>query len=860
MKKSLLFLFILGILNLIYSSSTNATGLANTPWPAYNGGGKLQGRNQYSGSNVYRTVKWVHSFGSAADGDSDSYPALATDGTIYVGTRNTSSPKLYAINPSDGSVKWSYSLGSQMRGSVAVDDNGNIYFGADKFYSLDGNGNLNWSNSSGVYTMVYPNIDIDGTIYTDVVVTTNKIRVRAFNSNGTVKWTSADYVTEGFDLGLHPPAYDNTYVYIVGNNKLIAVNKTDGSTAWTNTNVKTYTGHVAIGDNGYLYTAYWDNAWAVNSTGTEIWHNTGITGSNDEAFPSIGYNGTLYDGKYDVPRRVVAYDKDNGQILWEYSMEGKIWSASISVDRNENLYFGEATSGKATIINSAGSFKWSYRVFDSSSFGSTIAVSNNGEMYLGNYNYKFYGWKPWTLAGSTDTTHYHPGNTVTITATSSMLKTDPTVSEDNQVQVIMPNDDKVTLSYVSSANGETTWSGTYTIPQETADGEYTATVEAGAVNVQTDLTTHFTTAPTGSSNTGITNTFTYTVDSTAPTSGTVSINSGNTITASKDVTLTLSATDTTSSVTQMLISNTSDFDGTTWETYATTKFWTLTSGDGTKTVYIKYKDSAGNISEAYSDTIILDTTVPAGTISINSAATYTTAQAVTLTITATDNLTDVTQMKISESDVFTGATWETYSTTKSWTLASGDGAKTIYIKFRDGAGNESTTYSDTIILDTTKPVGTIVIEGGLKYINKHEVRLTLTLTDTNSADSQMMVSENATFAGSSWETFSNTKTFTLSNNDGLKTIYLKLKDAAGNESITYSSSITVDTTLPTLIPTKLNSLTFKPNIYSFYYTSGKNLTISGTTEPLATITIIVNSDPKTCTTTADAQGNFSCTF
>ena len=41
-----------------------------------------------------------------------------------------------------------------------------------------------------------------------------------------------------------------------------------------------------------------------------------------------------------------------------------------------------------------------------------------------------------------------------------------------------------------------------------------------------------------------------------------------------------------------------------WETYATSKTgWYLIPGTGNKTVYVQYKDSAGNSSETYTDTI-----------------------------------------------------------------------------------------------------------------------------------------------------------------------------------------------------------------------------------------------------------------
>jgi len=98
-----------------------------------------------------------------------------------------------------------------------------------------------------------------------------------------------------------------------------------------------------------------------------------------------------------------------------------------------------------------------------------------------------------------------------------------------------------------------------------------------------------------------------------------------------------------------------------------------------------------------------DLTAPTGTIVINGNATYTTTTAVTLTLSATDNSGTVAQMKFSNDNV-TYTPPEPYATTKSWTLTSGDGTKTVYVKFADPAGNWSGPFSDTIILDTTPPV------------------------------------------------------------------------------------------------------------------------------------------------------------
>jgi hypothetical protein len=88
------------------------------------------------------------------------------------------------------------------------------------------------------------------------------------------------------------------------------------------------------------------------------------------------------------------------------------------------------------------------------------------------------------------------------------------------------------------------------------------------------------------------------------TNGDVSIDTNVSCSADLAVTLTLTATH----AEDMLISNESDFSGAAWEDFATSKSWTLSAGDGVKTVYAKYRSSTNNLSSSYSDTIILDTT------------------------------------------------------------------------------------------------------------------------------------------------------------------------------------------------------------------------------------------------------------
>jgi len=128
----------------------------------------------------------------------------------------------------------------------------------------------------------------------------------------------------------------------------------------------------------------------------------------------------------------------------------------------------------------------------------------------------------------------------------------------------------------------------------------------------------------------------------------------------------------------------------------------------------------------------VDTTPPTNTsVSISAGAATTNSLAVTLTLAATD----AAQMMISNDSAFTGGTWETYATSKSWTLSSGEGTKTVYAKFKDSASNASTAVSDTITYSatattqtqqsTTQQLGPITISKPLNQMTRDELVSTL---------------------------------------------------------------------------------------------------------------------------------------
>ncbi|PYO56183.1 MAG: hypothetical protein DMD83_15725, partial [Candidatus Rokuibacteriota bacterium] len=136
----------------------------------------------------------------------------------------------------------------------------------------------------------------------------------------------------------------------------------------------------------------------------------------------------------------------------------------------------------------------------------------------------------------------------------------------------------------------------------------------------------------------------------------------------------------------------------------------LTSGT---TYYYRVcaSDKAGNSSTGARTRATPGSTRPAGSLKINGGAASTLSTAVTLTLSATDDV-GVTGYYLSTSSSPPAATalgWvpvsstPSYAASRAYTVSSGDGTKTLYAWYKDGAGNVSATASASILVDQTAP-------------------------------------------------------------------------------------------------------------------------------------------------------------
>lgn len=287
-----------------------------------------------------------------------------------------------------------------------------------------------------------------------------------------------------------------------------------------------------------------------------------------------------------------------------------------------------------------------------------------------------------------------------------------------------------------------------------------------------------------------------------PPAGSISINGGAEYSTSTTVSVTLSASDPDlpdgyagSGIYQMRFSNDAVSWGI-WRDYAASFPTYILSGTGERTIWVEYKDVAGNVSR-FHDSIYVDVGAPTGSITINGGSSVTNSTSAAVSLTASDSVSDSGELEMSfrycEGSSWTS--WESYANSKACTLSTPDAYRWVQVKYRDGAGNESSVYTDYIYLDQTAPEGSVSLNGGDEYTASTSVNITVSATD-NLIGVSAMQAKDATADWGSWYAYSGgTYSWNLPAGEGTKTVQVRYKDGAGNVSF-YEDSIKLDTAAP----------------------------------------------------------------
>jgi len=114
----------------------------------------------------------------------------------------------------------------------------------------------------------------------------------------------------------------------------------------------------------------------------------------------------------------------------------------------------------------------------------------------------------------------------------------------------------------------------------------------------------------------------------------------------------------------------------------------------------------------------------------------------------------------------------------------------------DNVGNEEAVKTEIVKVDKTAPSGSVQINENDANTNMTSVTLALSANDATSGVAQMRFSNNG-IEWSSWETYSQSKAWTLTADNGEKTVYVQFKDNADLVSEPSQDSIILDTVKPT---------------------------------------------------------------
>ena len=370
------------------------------PWPMFRHDLSHTGRTSYTGPAAPQ-VKWAF---TAGDGIASS-PAIAADGTVYVGAGwsfdGVTDSSLYAINP-DGSLKWRYPTRDGVFSSPAIGPDGTVYFSSmdNHVYALEDAGNsgsFKWRYSLGTMAYSSPAVGSDGTVY----VGSLNFRMYALAPSGLLKWS---YPTD-FCVFSSPAIGPGGEIYFGSkDHHLYALQDmtTHGNLAWRCATGTFFDGHFvdsspAIGSDGTLYVGtdpYGGGGkdpvpvdsvfFAVNPDGTLKWKFP--MGDGAESSPAIGPDGTVYVGSFDGNLYAIRDEGSAGVLKWAFPTGGAV-DGSPAVDGCGVVYFGSRDS-TIYAVNPDGTLRWSFKT--AGEIESSPSIDADGTLYVGSFDGHLY--------------------------------------------------------------------------------------------------------------------------------------------------------------------------------------------------------------------------------------------------------------------------------------------------------------------------------------------------------------------------------------------------------------------------------------------------------------------------------------
>ena len=317
-------------------------------------------------------LKWSFATG----GRVQSSPAIAADGTIYVGSDDS---RIYALHP-DGSLKWSYKTGRGIPCTPVVGPGGVVYVISDQLYALEADGKLKWSYPVNAEWDFFGSAGLgpDGTIY---VGSSYESKLYALNPDGSLKWSRVidGPITSSVAIGADGVLYFGSL-----SGTLYAV-RSDGFLKWEYP-VGTRILSPAIGTDGRLYVAT-DKLFAFRTDGSLQWR-CAIEDAEFLSSPALAADGTIYVNT----GQVHAFNPD-GTVKWTYEIGFGGRYSTPAVGADGVVYLGSDEGLYA--FRPDGVLKWTFHT--DGLVNSSPVVASDGTVYVGSNDGRLYAVKSASL-------------------------------------------------------------------------------------------------------------------------------------------------------------------------------------------------------------------------------------------------------------------------------------------------------------------------------------------------------------------------------------------------------------------------------------------------------------------------------
>lgn len=325
-----------------------------------------------------------------------SSPVIGQDGTIYISSGSDEldlSGNVYAMNP-DGTLKWSYEAISLFYGSCAIGKDGTIYVaglipsgevGVGIVYAFNpNNGSVKWTFTgfpTNGASVASPTIGPDGTIY----VASLDNYLYAINPNGTLKWESPS-AGDSYSLVCPAIGQDGT-IYAAAVDGLRAFNPVDGSIKWE-LGLSAYSSP-AIGPDGSIYISDPGSGRFIkcDQSGNVIWEVPMISDPIDlpqVSSPAIDSNGIIYlantifnpSGSLGY---IIAIDPVDGSTIWQTDYPNPFFS-SVTIDGNGTLFVISGEGYVLALNSTNGTELWTVNTVGSP--WSSVSIGQNNTLYI----------------------------------------------------------------------------------------------------------------------------------------------------------------------------------------------------------------------------------------------------------------------------------------------------------------------------------------------------------------------------------------------------------------------------------------------------------------------------------------------